>query len=262
MKLCKIFYCLLKINILNDLQYRAELFTRIINILVDVSLSIVIITIMFSKTTRINTWKKEDILILIGIYRIMVGLLNLFIKPSLTSFSQGIKSGDFDYVLLLPIDAQFTSGIKVINILSLTEVIFGTIFILTIKQIYGINFSIGSLLMFIATLIVGFMIIICLYFIIASLAFWILDSSNLLIIFPQCFEWTGKWPVSVFPNFFRILFTYIIPIGVTITVPAEALLNKMNIRTLVTSLFISVILLSLSRIIWNLGIKKYSGASS
>lgn len=262
MNLFKIFGSILKINLLNELQYKTQVYMCLVNLALDVFLSIVIVMLMFSQTTRINTWKKEDVLVLIGIYRIINGLLYLFIKPSLTSFTQSIKSGDFDYVLLLPIDAQFSSGIKEINIWKMVDVIFGVLFILVLKNIFRIDFDPINILMSILALIIGFMIIASLYFIIASFSFWVLDSSNLLIIFPQCLEWTGKWPISVFPKFFRLLFTYIIPVGVSVTVPAEALLNKLEIKTLGVSLLLCIGLMVVSRIIWRLGIKKYTGASS
>jgi ABC-type uncharacterized transport system permease subunit len=54
----------------------------------------------------------------------------------------------------------------------------------------------------------------------------------------------------------------IIPVGVAITIPTEALLNGLELKTLVTSLLICIVLVGLSRIVWNLGIRKYSGASS
>lgn len=147
MNLFKIFGSILKINLLNELQYKTQVYMCLVNLALDVFLSITIVMLMFSQTIRINTWKKEDVLVLIGIYRIINGLLYLFIKPSLTSFTQSIKSGDFDYVLLLPIDAQFSSGIKEINIWKMVDVIFGVLFILVLKNIFQIDFNLINIIM-------------------------------------------------------------------------------------------------------------------
>ena len=74
MNLFKIFGSILKINLLNELQYKTQVYMCLVNLALDVFLSIVIVMLMFSQTTRINTWKKEDVLVLIGIYRIINGL--------------------------------------------------------------------------------------------------------------------------------------------------------------------------------------------
>ncbi|HYH04583.1 MAG TPA: ABC-2 family transporter protein [Bacillota bacterium] len=262
MKLLKIFYSVLKNNLINEFQYKTQLYMKIINITLDVALAVITVLIMFGKTGRLNTWKQEEVLILIGVYRIMVGLLNLFIKPSLASFTGSIKSGDFDYTLLLPVDAQFMSCIKTINIFNLAEIVFGIFYLMVLKTLFALHFDALGILGFGITLVAGFITIVCLYSLVASLSFWFLDSSHLLIIFPQCIEWTGKWPISAFPEFFRIVFTYIVPVGLAITIPAEALLHKLELKSLGITVLISLILMVVSRVVWKLGIKKYSGASA
>jgi ABC-2 type transport system permease protein len=262
MKIGKVLNSVLKINILNELQYSKDLYVQLFTVILDITLSLVTIEIMFSGITSIGLWRKEDILVLVGLYRIINGLLNLFILPSLSSLTSSIISGSLDYVLLLPIDAQFISSIREVRIWKLSDVIVGAIFICIIKYTYNISFHILNIIGLIIAIIIGCIIVACFYSIIASLSFWFLDSSYLLIIFPQCLEWAGKWPVSIFPRFFRILFTFIIPIGIAITIPTEVLINKFNIEMIIICFCFSIVMIFVSRIIWRMGIKKYSGASS
>ncbi|GGG07099.1 ABC transporter permease [Paenibacillus albidus] len=262
MDLIKVLKSIVGINLLNELQYKGDFFIQFISVLLDFVLAILTVDIMFSQISALNQWNKVDILVLVGMYRIFVGIINVFTIPSLSALPGSVISGDFDYVLLTPVDSQFFTSMKEVRAWKLSDVILGLIFIIYIYATNELSFSLSNLIGALLMLICGGIIVACFYSIIASLSFWFNDVSNLLIIIPQCFEWAGKWPVTIFPGFLRILFTFLIPVGVAITLPTQALLNSINSSDVALTVGFCLLLILLSRIIWKMGVKRYSGASS
>jgi ABC-2 type transport system permease protein len=73
---------------------------------------------------------------------------------------------------------------------------------------------------------------------------------------------TGRWPVSVYPDWLRYTLTFLVPIAFAITVPAEALTSRLQLSSALTALGFAVLLVALSRWFWRFGLKRYSGASA
>jgi ABC-2 type transport system permease protein len=72
----------------------------------------------------------------------------------------------------------------------------------------------------------------------------------------------GRWPISIYPRWMRVSLTFLIPIAFAVTIPAEALTNRLTPQALLGTLDMTILFLALARAIWRLGIKNYSGASA
>jgi ABC-2 type transport system permease protein len=72
----------------------------------------------------------------------------------------------------------------------------------------------------------------------------------------------GRWPVTIYPDWLRISLTFLVPVAFAVTVPAEALTNRLTSLTLIGAFALTALLLGIARFIWRLGVKSYSGASA
>jgi ABC-2 type transport system permease protein len=85
--------------------------------------------------------------------------------------------------------------------------------------------------------------------------------ENLIEIFQSVYQ-AGRWPVSLFPNWLRFGLTFIVPVAFATTVPAEALTGRLGGATLLGALGLAVLLAAVARLVWRLGLRRYSGASA
>ena len=262
MKLFYFFLKFLKVNLYNEMQYKENFFIEFFFTFYDLMFAVLILQVIYNNTSNINNWSKQDILILLGVFKIVDGFLSMIIIPSLSNFSFNIITGDFDYTILLPVDSQFISCVRVINIWKITDIIAGTIFIIYCIIVFNIYFTIFHFINFILMLVSGILIITSLYLILSTCAFWWINITRLLNFFPQIYRNAGKWPVAIFTKKFRFVLTYILPIGFAFTIPAESIVGKLNFLSLISSIFISLFLVIFARIFWKIGITYYSGASS
>ena len=72
----------------------------------------------------------------------------------------------------------------------------------------------------------------------------------------------GRWPISIYPGWLRIGLTFLVPLAFAVTVPAEALTGRLTALTLVGAAGLAVLLMALARLVWRMGMRKYSGASA
>jgi ABC-2 type transport system permease protein len=54
----------------------------------------------------------------------------------------------------------------------------------------------------------------------------------------------------------------LVPIAFAVTLPAEALLGRLTLETVLGALALAVFMLAASRLLWMFGLRHYSGASA
>ena len=72
----------------------------------------------------------------------------------------------------------------------------------------------------------------------------------------------GRWPVGIYPEWVRTGLTFLVPIAFAVTVPAEALTNRLDGNTLLLTAALAAGFLLFSRWFFWKGLKNYTGASS
>ena len=72
----------------------------------------------------------------------------------------------------------------------------------------------------------------------------------------------GQMPVSAFPGWVRLVFTFIVPVAFITTVPAEAIVGRFHLSSADTAAGVMIMLLAASRWFWRFAIRSYTSASS
>jgi ABC-2 type transport system permease protein len=115
----------------------------------------------------------------------------------------------------------------------------------------------SALVMLLAATVVLYSI----WILVISAAFWVIKVDNLAYLFSSVFDF-ARWPVTVFQGAWRIVFTFVIPIGMMTTYPAEALLGTLTAPLFAGTLVGAVVFSSVARIVWIRALKHYTSASS
>src|SRR5262249_3648361 len=92
-------------------------------------------------------------------------------------------------------------------------------------------------------------------------AFYFIRVDNLLFLFTSVFDF-ARWPRSVFRGALSVLFTYVVPLTLLTSYPAEALLRRLSGLQVLWAVFSTAVLLTASRLIWQRAIRHYTSASS
>ncbi len=251
----------LRVGALNELEYRANFFIQIFQALLSLLVALGGLQIVFSHTEDLGGWQPAELLALVGVYQIVGGLINTVINPSMQRFMEDVRKGTLDFALTKPEDAQLLVSVRVFHIWRSTEIAIGLAVLLVALVRLGERVGAAQALLFGAALLCGTAIVYSFWLILATFSFWFVKVENILVIFRSMYQ-AGRWPVGIYPQWLRVTLTFIVPVAFAVTVPAEGLVGRLDLRALLQAVGLAAGLLLLSRLFWRVGLRAYSGASA
>ncbi len=251
----------LRVGIQNEMQYRVNFFIQLGQSLISLATGLIGLWLVFSHTTKLNGWTQPELLVVMGIFVLMGGVINAIIQPNMTRLLEEIQMGTLDFALTKPADAQALISIREFRVWSLTDVLVG---ILVLSYgVYHFQGSVGitQAISFMVALFLGSLLIYCFWLIITSTAFWIVRVDEIVNLFQGVYA-AGRWPVGIYPRWLQVGLTFIIPVAFAVTIPAEALTSRLTPLTMLGTVALTIFFTLVARFIWRLGLKNYSGASA
>jgi ABC-2 type transport system permease protein len=257
----RLFAVYFRLGLLNELAYRTNFWVQIVETLVNLSIVLGAVGVVFARTETLGGWRAAELVALVGVYFIVLGMLNLVVAPSLSRFIEEVRTGALDFTLTKPVDAQLLVSISEIRTWKLVDLlagfgVLGCALVLLAERVGPLQ-ALG----FGAALLAGAAIVYSFWLVLATLAFWFVRVENILMIFMNVYS-AGRWPIGIYPGWLRWLLTLVVPIAFAVSVPAEALTGRMSARELAGALALATALLLGSRAFWKRGLRHYSGASA
>jgi ABC-2 type transport system permease protein len=251
----------LRIGIQNEMQYRVNLFIQLGQSLIALATGLIGLWLVFSHTTELNGWSQSELLMVMGIFILMGGVINSAIQPNMTRLLEEIQQGTLDFALTKPADAQGLISIREFRLWSLTDVIVGILVLSYGVYHYQGSVGVSQSLAFIFVMLLGSILIYCFWLIITTTAFWIIRVDDIVNLFQGVYA-AGRWPITIYPRWLQAGLTFIIPVAFAVTIPAEALTSRLTPTIVLGSVLLTIFFIIAARIIWRLGLKNYSGASA
>src|ERR1051325_673286 len=94
------------------MEYRADFFARIIASLLGIVTTLGGLTVVFQYTDRIRGWSLAQVVVLLAVYYLLNGLIEMFIAPNMRQIMEQVRQGTLDFVLLKPLSAQFLATFR------------------------------------------------------------------------------------------------------------------------------------------------------
>ena len=250
-----------RIGALNDLQYRANFWLQLLQSAIQLGTGLAVLGLVFSQTPALNGWTQPALLAVMGVHILMGGVIGALIQPSMERLRQDIREGTFDFVLTKPEDAQVLSSVREIRIWQAVDIVVGLVVLgIAVSQLGD---PIGPLeaAAFVAALVIGGLMIYAFWLVVTTVAFWIVRIDEIAELFQGLYQ-SGRWPVTIYPDWLRVSLTFLVPIAFAVTVPAQALTGRLTPDTFLVAAIFAVVVLVLSRAFFRIGLRHYSGASA
>jgi len=251
----------LRASALLSLQYRYEFFVDgPIEFFWAITM-IIPLMIVFQGRTSVAGWTLGEALVVSGWFVLLQGILEGAINPSLTSVVEHIRKGTLDFILLKPADAQFLVSTAKFEPWRAMNILTGIGVFIYAFHLLGRPPSVLGLLSSILLLATSSLLLYSLWILTVSAAFYVVKVDNLTYFFSSIFD-AARWPSSVFRGVLSFIFTFVIPLALMTTYPAQAMLGKLSAATLLSAVIGSLLFALLARLIWLQSISKYTSASS
>ncbi len=250
-----------KVNVQMSLAYRADTVVSILLNIMWLGWELLGLSIIFSNTETLGGWGFGELIALLGVFRLINTLMVALIWPNTEKFNQSIRDGSMDYTILQPVNSMFLVTFSRITVWRFWDLILAVILIVVgINQSGDITTPL-NILTFILLTVSGAIIIYSLWIVLIALTFWFTKFDNNVTILQALME-AGRYPVTVYPVWLRIIVTFIIPIAVATTVPLQALRGELDLGRVSLFIVIGIASFWISSRVWKAGLKRYSGASS
>ncbi|GMU22410.1 MAG: hypothetical protein AMXMBFR13_24960 [Phycisphaerae bacterium] len=250
-----------RVSLQDAVAYRIDLVTNLLLAVGALVAELMALWTIFSNTQSLAGWNAWEILALLGVFRIMSGMIALMIAPNMRLIMEDIREGKLDYVLLKPVNSQFYASIRRVVVWRLVDIGIGIGMAAAAGVALSTSVSIERAVLFILMLSAGTTIIYSCWLVLATMAFWFTRISNIEMVFWNVFE-AGRYPVDIYRPAVRWGLTYIVPLAFLTTYPAGALIGRVEPGNVGAAFLLAGLALTGATLFWRYGIRHYSGASA
>jgi len=219
------------------------------------------LTLIFGQVDSIAGWNEKEVLILAVVGMLFYDIMDLFVTENLQRFSHFIRHGEFDFVLLKPVNPRFMASARYASfgtVLRLFVLIFVLLSLLKGAGVYpgvfewfGFSFLLGA----------GLIIFYNIFFAVVTTNFWLINLFNFGDLFDRVVS-SGRYPTDIFKGGLKSFFIYVIPIVLIATMPVLVLFGKAKPEFFWLAGGLVAATSILSELFWRFALKHYQSASS
>jgi ABC-2 type transport system permease protein len=186
----------LRIGIMNEFQYRANLYIQILQTFIALGTGLIGLNLVFSQTSELGGWDRTELLAVMGVFIMMGGIIRAAIQPNMERLMKEIRQGLLDFALTKPADAQLLISIREFRLWQLVDVITGLVVLGVALSQMNWMISVWSVLAFFSALMMGAVMIYCFWLLVTSTAFWFVRVHEIANLFEGLYA-AGRWPVGI-----------------------------------------------------------------
>jgi ABC-2 type transport system permease protein len=204
-------------------------------------------------------WSWQEALLVLGMFTVLQGFAATLLAPNLNKIVRHVQEGTLDFILLKPISSQFWLSSRTVSPWGLPDVLFGMLVLGYAGSQLGLGWT--DYLLSLIPLGFGLVSLYSLWFVLGATSIWFVKIYNVTEVLRGLLE-AGRYPIAAYPAIYRVFFTFVVPVAFLTTVPAQAMLERINWLWLLGSGVLAVALLYLSQAFWRFALRFYTSASS
>ena len=244
------------------------------NFLVKVSVEVIWLGILlafyetiFARTKTVADWPKDHYLFFVGCFFALNGLIEMLFLENCNEFSELVRTGDLDFLLLRPIDEQFLITCRRVDWATAPNVVMGFGVMGFALWRMGWHFEATRVIAFFATFACGTAIAYSFMLILTTSAVWMVRNQSLMEMW-WLFSSLARYPKEIFlgsgagASSLGFIFTFLLPILLVANVPAGAMVRVFNPWMVGYTLLATAVLLWGSRRFFQYALRSYRSASS
>ncbi|MEZ4648384.1 MAG: ABC-2 family transporter protein [Candidatus Eisenbacteria bacterium] len=251
-------------SVREQMSYRGSFAFELLGRLTVTGLELVGLLFLFEHVDAIAGWTKWEVIYLYGMASICLGLGEA-LTTGFDAMPELIRSGSFDYVLVRPLPALLFVLGREVKLRILGRSLQGALAVGLCLSHLMLLWDVGSVLLLVSSVICGVAVYAGLFLASAAQCFWTVESTEMFNAFTYGGAQMTEYPVSLYPDWLRSIFLYVVPVGFVSYVPAVSLLGKSDplgltpwgvwVTPVVAGAFLAVCLF-----FWRLGVRRYEGA--
>lgn len=255
-----------KMILLQDLKskmsYRADFIISTIGMIFTNISGIAAFWILFQNFSQIKGWSYYEILFLYGYSLIALTPVQCFFDNN-WNLMDALYTGNFIKYCFRPINIFFYFISEVFDIKGLGQFVFGIGTVIYSWNRLAIPVTVGTVAGCVIGVISASLFMVAIMNFAAAASFWMDGGTSAVMILMFNFKDYARYPIKIFNRVFRVIFSFIIPIGFMAYYPSLYVIRpaEVSVLTYLTPVY-GAIFVYLSYRVWMKGARRYSGTGS
>jgi ABC-2 type transport system permease protein len=260
-ELLGIYRRLIGARIRSQLQYRLSFALNTLGSTLTTFLDFAAILILFGQVDALGEWTVAEVGVLYGISCVSFALTDLAIGH-LDLLPRMIREGDFDLVLLRPLGSLFQVIASDFALRRLGRFTQGLAVLVVALVSLDLDWTPARLGMLVVAVVAGAAIFAGVWIGLATIAFWLVDSMEVVNSFTYGGNFLAQYPVNIFGPWLRRLVFFVIPVSFVSYFPALFVLDKEDPLGLPSALqfaspLVAVVTCLAAGLVWRAAVRRY-----
>lgn len=212
-----------------------------------------------SKTQAVAGYSIWQIIFFFATFNLIDSLTQFFLRE-VYRFRTYIVKGYFDYILTKPLSPLFRSLFGGSDLLDIPILALSVIFIFVSSTHIDRITPIGAIL-YIFLIINAFLLGLSFHIFVLAIGVLTTAVDNTIMLYRDLTQ-MGRLPVDIYKEPLQGIVTFIVPVGIMMTFPPQALMGLLSIDKVLIAFLIGIAVFSLSIWFWRYSLRQYSSVSS
>lgn len=261
----KLLYRLGTFTLIRELSFRGNFLVKVAVEVLWLGILLAFYETVFARTSMVASWSKQDYLFFVGCFFALNGVIETLFLENCNEFSELVRSGDLDFLLLKPIDEQFLITCRRVDWSVSPNILMGFGVMAISLWNKGWAFDPLRVGLFAATFICGVAIAYSFMLVLTSFSVWLVRNQSLMEMW-WLFSSLARYPREIFQRGWAqtldTVFTFVLPILLVVNIPAQIMVKLMDPQMIGFMLVVTVLSLWASRAFFHKALRSYRSASS
>jgi len=257
-----IYAALWKNSVVREMGFKTNFLLWIVVELLWFALQLCFITVIYQHTDHIGDWTKWQVVMLIGASHFIQQVFQAFFLSNCVQISEYIRTGKLDFMLLLPVNTRFIVSLRQVDLGGFVNATSAVAVMLYAANQMHVVPTVAQLFGFALFAVIGISIHYSLMLLLATTSFWTVRAQGIVWGYYSLFN-IARLPDAAFTGFFKIFFTFAIPMLLVSNVPVKVLISKLDSPLqMLLLLAMGVLCFLVSELGWRFSMRHYTSASS
>ena len=245
-----------------QLEYRANFFISVFIECAFLLAKILYVVVVFKAGVTINGLTPYAILMFVGSYTIITGIMDAVYFPNVSKIPQYVNNGELDTLITKPISLQFMVSFRYFDFgLAVPNCIAGIAMVVVSWSKLGIAVNFFNIASYVFFTVIGILVTYPVLFIPALLSFWIVKTQAIYDIIWSLWDFNNM-PMGIYVKWIQRFGTFIVPIFLITNFAPMAVMNMLNPLYYLWAIIAPFLFILAFRLFWNKVIGSYTSASS
>lgn len=247
-------------SVAEQLEYRSNLLASVLMSGFWLAWAAVGVSVFFRFTGEVAGWSYGEVLVVVGLFFAVNGLRQAFLEPNLDRMHDHVRRGTLDHLLTQPVDSQLLVSLRHVSLQHLGDPLLGLALVAVGVATTGRGVTPGALAAFCLLLTASLALLYALVLGLMSLAVVLVGAQDLGTVSFGVVE-LARFPVQAYRDPVQTVLV-VVPVALLTTVPAQALLGRLEPVLLVVAPAVAAAAVVLASRGWRRALRGYTGASA